>query len=83
MGYKTLFEQIKTVCAWNSLTSNLRRETLAVDRTKRLLLQDVISKRARENLNTLRFFIIWAQCNSSDMTTTQLIKKLENHAILP
>ena len=23
MGYKTLFEQIKTVCAWNSLTYKL------------------------------------------------------------
>ena len=24
MGYKTLFEQIKTVCAWNSFTGTLR-----------------------------------------------------------
>ena len=23
MGYKTLFEQIKTVCAWNSLISQI------------------------------------------------------------
>ena len=28
MGYKTLFEQIKTVCAWNSLTMIQRYFTI-------------------------------------------------------
>ena len=27
MGYKTLFEQIKTVCAWNSLNSSVPNES--------------------------------------------------------
>ena len=28
MGYKTLFEQIKTVCAWNSLSSGQGKSSL-------------------------------------------------------
>ena len=34
MGYKTLFEQIKTVCAWNSLT---RKHSLEILRNNKIL----------------------------------------------
>ena len=55
---------------------------MAADRTKRLLLQGVTSRRVKENLNTKRLFNIWAQYNSSDMTATQLMEKLNNLAII-
>ena len=39
MGYKTLFEQIKTVCAWNSLRNTIRL-LLGTDDVKQAQLAD-------------------------------------------